>query len=400
MEFNYIFDVKFLNDKKANADMEINIEIPQGVIANLYWADESGVPLEDYTAIKSIPLFDGKATYKIENALMIPEKAATIRCRVFNDFMNEIELPELTKEIPAEKRLQAGELKRKFIVTSDIHLGGEYFNNTANRKSAFGYMRDAKPEFVLISGDITDNCNPNEFVAAKEHIEMLEGIPVFLSTGNHDLAPYKEGCYPHYDEMNEFFTWQKDRSVKLGATASEIHFPKYYYDARVNGVHIIVLDACNEKNQFYLGDEQLKWLDEKLTESDGERYRFVISHFHQKGNIVQTRTSAGVSFYKENDEVQEILDRHKNVIHSSGHTHYNFDSDLKNTHYDSKNNNLYINAGCAVWNGVCMNERREYYVKNRCTGQVVEVYDNYVITRGIEFVSGKYISRCIHFSEM
>ena len=31
MEFNYIFDVKFLNDKKANADMEINIEIPQGV---------------------------------------------------------------------------------------------------------------------------------------------------------------------------------------------------------------------------------------------------------------------------------------------------------------------------------------------------------------------------------
>ena len=39
MEFNYIFDVKFLNDKKANADMEINIEIQQGVIANLYWAD-------------------------------------------------------------------------------------------------------------------------------------------------------------------------------------------------------------------------------------------------------------------------------------------------------------------------------------------------------------------------
>ena len=397
---DFIFDVKFLNNKKANADMEITIDIPQGILANIFWADENGAVLEDYTMIKALPLIDGKAVWKIENALMIPENAAKIKCRVYNDFMHEIVLPEMLKDIPEEKRFVSGEMKRKFIVTSDIHLGGNYFNNAFNRKAAFNYIKDANPEFVLISGDITDNCNPNEFEEAKAHIEILGDIPAFLSVGNHDLAPYKEGCYPHYDEMNTFFTWQKERSEKCGATASEIHFPKYYYDARVNGVHIIVLDACNEHNQFYLGDEQLNWLDETLTKSDGDRYRFVISHFHQQGTVVATDRLKDMKYYKENDEVQEILDRHKNVIHSSGHTHYNYDSDVANTYYDASKNNLYVNAGCGVWNGVEMSIRGEYYIKDRCTGQVVEVYDGYTITRGVDFVSGKYISRCVHLSEI
>lgn len=397
---NIVFDVKYLNEKVANADIELTLDIPLGVLATIYWADENGTPLEDYLPIKSIPLIDGKSVYRCENSLFIPENAKKIRCRVWSDAMIEIPLPELIKDIPESKRVSLGRPIKKIIATSDIHLGGEYFNNTANRISTFKYIKEAKPDFLIVAGDITDNSNPSEFDSAKELVETLDGIPAFFSTGNHDLAPYKAGCFPHYDEMNEFFSYQRQRSIDLGAEVSEIHFPKYYYSARIGGVHVIVLDACNEKNAFYLGDEQLKWLEEELCKSDGEPYRFVVTHFHQKNTVAVIESCRNRSYFKENDEVQAILDRHKNVIHTSGHSHYNYDSDVANGLVDEKHGNIYLNTGCGVWNDVGHDERGEYYIKNRATGQLIEIYSDRIVCRGVDFVSGKFIPRCQHSYEI
>ena len=104
----------------------------------------------------------------------------------------------------------------------------------------------------------------------------------------------------------------------------------------------------------------------------------------------------GAQYVIDNDALQEILDKHKNIIHLSGHTHYDFDSDGVNTKFDEQSNNLYINGGCLVWCGVEFNQRREYYVKDRCTAQLMEIYEDCVIIRGIELVSGKFVSRCLH----
>lgn len=226
--------------------------------------------------------------------------------------------------------------------------------------------------------------------------EKLSGIPALYSTGNHDLAPYKEGCYPHYEEMNDFFSWQRERSIKLGAEVSEIHFPKYYYSARIGGIHVIVIDACNEHNEFYLGDEQLKWLDSELEKSDGEPYRFVMSHFHQADTVAVIERRKGERCYKENDEVQKILDRHQNVIHVSGHTHHNYDTDVASGIIDEEHRNIYLNTGCAIWTNVGMEFKGEYYIKNRAFGQIIEIHSDRIITRGVDFVSGKLVPRCTH----
>ena len=74
---------------------------------------------------------------------------------------------------------------------------------------------------------------------------------------------------------------------------------------------------------------------------------------------------------------------------------------MPNTYFDNAHSNLYLNAGCAVWNGVDMEERREYYLQERCTGQLIEFYgDGTVISRGVDFVSGKYIPRCLHMANV
>lgn len=102
-----------------------------------------------------------------------------------------------------------------------------------------------------------------------------------------------------------------------------------------------------------------------------------------------------MQFVLDDAELTEIFNRHPGLIHVSGHTHYNFDSDMPNASYDSEHDVLYLNAGCAVWNGVDFEQRREYYLQDRCTGQQIELYDGYSITRGVDFVSGKYIPRSL-----
>lgn len=49
-----------------------------------------------------------------------------------------------------------------------------------------------------------------------------------------------------------------------------------------------------------------------------------------------------------------------------------------------------------VWTGVGLNARPEYYQKDRAMGQLIEVYEDYMLVRGIEYVSGKFIPRCYH----
>ena len=72
---DFIFDVKFSDDRRGNADAKVTINIPSGILAVLYWADENGKPLEDYLPIKALALIDGKAEYSLEHNRMIPENA-------------------------------------------------------------------------------------------------------------------------------------------------------------------------------------------------------------------------------------------------------------------------------------------------------------------------------------
>ena len=394
MEF--LFDVSFHNDVPGAAGADIRIDIPQGILAVLSWADGEGHALDDYLPIKALPLTDGKGAYLLRDGLMIPEKARAMLCRVYNDCMLEIVLPELKFRLPEHKLLPERTPEKLYYATSDIHLGGHYFHNYENRSLAFRRMAQDAPAAVFITGDIADNSNPEEYEEARTLIdEIFTGIPVFVSAGNHDYSPYKPGAVPHFAEMHAFFEWECKRAEALGAKTADLN-ERNYFEARLgDNTQVLVLNPNDVGNHFEVGEAQREWLSEKLNAGDGARVRFVLTHFHQQNTVGCSERQQGMKFFIDNDEVQEILDRHTGIIHLSGHTHYNFDSDMPNASFDSARRILYLNAGCAVWNGVDMNVRREYYLQNRCTGQRIEVYGDSVITRGVDFVSGKYIPRCL-----
>ena len=159
-----MFSCEYLDDIKGSANLKFYVSIPQGILATFYWADENGNELENYLAIKSIPLVDGVGEYVTNKNLVIPENARKIRCRIFKDTMKEIELPELVIDIPEEKLfLPSGKLLYKFVAASDIHCGGEYFNNRENRKTALSRIGSLEPDGVLIAGDIGNDARSKEY---------------------------------------------------------------------------------------------------------------------------------------------------------------------------------------------------------------------------------------------
>lgn len=400
MEF--LFNVTFKSETPANGQFEAEISVPQAVYATIYWADENGKALENYLPIKTLPLPDGTATY-LTREITIPDEAKTLLLRAYSDALVEIVLPEFVFKIPEEKLVQKKKPLYTIFAGSDMHFGGDYFHNASSRLKAFECIEDLKPDMVVVSGDITDNSYPNEYKQAKEYIEdHFPKTPVFVAYGNHDWDPYAKGSFPHYEDMTAFMNWQHKRNEKLGAKMLSTG-PKEAFSVKYNGITIIALNPNEdtrrvETARFQYKEDQLEWLDNELTKCDGDRYRIVTTHFHRTDTMVIPSKSKGKNAFEvlNDDKCGEILDKHKDILHISGHCHTNMDSEWINASYNAEHNIAYVNGGCMVWSGVGLNERPEYYQKDRAMGQLIEVYEDYIIVRGIEYVSGKFIPRCLH----
>ena len=68
---------------------------------------------------------------------------------------------------------------------SDIHFGGE---NAAACEAAIATVADFAPDLVVVTGDLTLNGLPREFLAAQAWLERLPA-PKLVTPGNHD-TPY------------------------------------------------------------------------------------------------------------------------------------------------------------------------------------------------------------------
>ncbi len=74
---------------------------------------------------------------------------------------------------------------RRFAHLSDIHFGGEHVPAVAGAKA---WIAEHKPDLTIITGDVTREGSPTEFIAARKWIHSLSSEFV-VCPGNHD-TPY------------------------------------------------------------------------------------------------------------------------------------------------------------------------------------------------------------------
>ena len=207
--------------------------------------------------------------------------------------------------------------KISFVHFSDLHYKDDYTGQHSERLTAetgldlteqfcIGLekiMSDNEDiDFAIISGDLSQHGTAKEYESLKKILDQkLDGIPYYISTGNHD-------------------------SENFGTLLSDTEEKKSYdYSVINNGLRIISLDSKGGKYETgFLSTSQLEWLKAELA-SPAPRGNILVFHHtpHTSGEIEY------LTYQMENPaELYDVIKDSDIKGIFCGHTHKQFVSQL------------------------------------------------------------------------
>jgi hypothetical protein len=178
---------------------------------------------------------------------------------------------ELTKFNETRYEICSDKLKitHRFVVISDLH---QWTYGKGNER-LIRAVREAKPELILIPGDLIVSTKPKGFPIVHELIAALTQIaPVYFSNGNHESRL----------EDPEYAGYEAYQSLKREMTACGVHILNNERETiDLNGDQISIvglelpLDYYRKGVRVSLTDEALR---DCLGRSDGKLYEILLAH--------------------------------------------------------------------------------------------------------------------------
>jgi len=158
------------------------------------------------------------------------------------------------------------------------------------------------PDFVVVSGDLTNRGDAASFAALKQMFEDAAlGVPVVWALGNHDT---REG----------FYQGMLGRSENLAAP--------YCHDQVIAGLHVITLDSSSP---MMIGGtiepEQLEWLAATLA-THADLPKLIVCHHPPALDEDNAATEWKSISCADTAKLRETLAGHNVVGFLSGHIHY------------------------------------------------------------------------------
>lgn len=234
-----------------------------------------------------------------------------------------------------------GKEKMSFHLVSDMHIGSGAAG--ANFSKALTDMKNINPNAsaLVTVGDNTQDGKPNE---VKELYDLLQEKKPFkdnnalITLGNHDVrGPSGATIVDPVTGETVRNVWQSipdehntywNTAYKLYMDYNTMYMPENtktpYFDRWINGYHFIIVNPENgAKDTAWMSQEQLDWLDEKLSENaDPSQPKFVIAH--QGLNDTHRQSNVNNGFGPQDGAIKEILEKHPQSILISGHAHNGF----------------------------------------------------------------------------
>lgn len=243
------------------------------------------------------------------DSLSASEKTATMKGLTdkHNAFLNDY----YHTEIEATPHVMSiGMLSDVHVTTTGVGVS-KFLNALEDIKSinpdvaAVGVLGDLSDNGVCVAnpakGDLDDYYNMVDSVDFKN--SKGEDIPILSIMGNHDVRG------PEYIPAN----YQPAVDMYLEREGVD----SLCWDTWINGYHFIMLNtAIYQRDDCYLTAENIRWLDETLSEKESNKPQFVL--IHQQKSVVHTATDSPYTF-------EEVIERHPSAIVSSGHTHDGFE---------------------------------------------------------------------------
>lgn len=175
----------------------------------------------------------------------------------------------------------------QFAQLTDVHelIGSDNFISIINELNT-----DIKPDFTIITGDITDHGTNEQYDKYLEDASLIDS-PVYVTTGNHDVRWWNANG-------------KKDWETKIG---------ELYYSFDYKGVHFLMLDSsCNFELDGKYNKKQVEWVLNDLQNVSKDTPILIFAHhpFKIHHNIT------GI------DELLSKIEDYNVVAYMCGHLHY------------------------------------------------------------------------------
>lgn len=362
-------EYKFTNTTKGSAagTIELTTSSSNTGAYSIYWANDNG-KLADYSEITTIESSgtDTKS-YTVASLNAIPENANKI-VAVKDDAIKAEYKIDSNKLISCSKKFSFGAL-------SDVHLEGGS-NDEAKSKSDFdnelNYFKSQNVAFLGTSGDITRDGKSEDIDAVVSKIKSF-GLPVYTARGNHDT---RNACSSN---------WEK---IEPNGTC---------FEKVVNDEVFVFMGLNKEDYTNPFTSEQISQLKSILEKYKNKRV-FMFEHVFigSVGNVNSLYPYSSLSDKGTAGEFKALLKENKNVVLFTGHTHLDFNlqrlNEFANVKAPSDDYGYRVHCPSASRprrNDEGKSSSKTYTYNEGAYGYLVDVYDNYVILKGRDFVANK-----------
>ncbi|MCL2107376.1 MAG: metallophosphoesterase [Oscillospiraceae bacterium] len=260
--------------------------------------------------------------------------------------------------VPVDKEAQRLEIS----VLADVHMEG---NNPLriqqlSRILAYISQSEGRRDGVVLLGDNTMNGQLVEYLNLYGILKAFPGAgSVFPVMGNHDL---NQGTYCHKLQVVKQNVFKRLLDGRGGT--------KEYHSRELNGYRLIALgdEIGYEDTSAYLSQEQLEWFAGEM-ESAAAAGKPVFVFLHQPIDGI----FSSYSYCEQSDAVKEIVNQYENVFVFNGHLHWDFE-------VKPVDGVTYIN-GQTIMSSTPQGR-----------GIQVEVYDNRVELRPVNYLTGEWLA--------
>lgn len=274
-----------------------------------------------------------------------------------------------------------------FCALADIHLTYNTANDDFQNALTFA---ESNCDFTCVAGDLTSTGSESEMRTYKGIVDTYAPTkPVYAITGNHEnYSTISNGYVQNYTGHPLYYSFTKgnDVFIMLG------HYGGY------GG------DGIGWKSSEFLSRDEIQWLYETLETNRNKRcfiFNHVLPHEHGVGNPNGLYKSALIWKIADGGLGQaliSLLRHYKNVIFFHGHSHTQFwlQEVDKKTNYSSDSGYRSVHIpSLAVPRDLADDGSRLENVYAESEGYIVDVYDDYIILNGRDFIDNDKDGHCL-----
>ena len=263
-----------------------------------------------------------------------------------------------------------------FGVISDVHIGVQTAESDLTQ--ALNYFANYGCVHVCCCGDVAQNGKISQLQTYKSLIHDN----VHTVMGNHEWWGITTG---------------EDDPITINDWESILQIQHNYYFNKNNDVFIML--SMSTADASFLSDNQIQWLHGLLEENRNKRC-FLFEHIFPYNseccrNPYQIYPDDGIWVYGYNrPEFEELLKHYKNVIWFHGHSHTPLEYQDGITESPANYDNYYGVHSIHVPGLARLRKKTDTGSTQDASGSqgyVIDVYNDYIGVKGIDFITGKII---------